>query len=100
MTTLQCHQVSRKDNQVKTVYLEELVDANLVTADTSARTKEDDRLVLSVKVKGCRLPCDLAFRMGRNLKSLTTAAWNDGLPEPKVGRPVVLNVIEVRHCAW
>lgn len=99
MITLQCHQVSKTDKQLKTVYLDELVDANLVTTDTPQRVKTDDFMVISVKVPKCRNVCDLAFRVGRNMKTLTTTAWNPGLEVPKPGRSVVLKVVGVRHCA-
>jgi hypothetical protein len=101
MTTLRCYQVSKLDKYIKTIYLEELADANLVTTDQCARMKVGDRVVLSVKAKGCKNPCDLVFRMNRNLSTLTTTAWNPLLGEPKVGNrdacadgePVVLKVL-------
>jgi len=60
-------------------------------------------VILAVKVKGCRNPCDLVFRMNRNGKTLTTTAWHPSLGEPVVGNrragvdeiPVVLQVVDV-----
>jgi hypothetical protein len=108
MTTLQCHQVSKSDKNIRTVYLAEVIDANLITTDTSQRMKVGDLLVFCVKVPRCRNTCDLAFRMNRNMKTLTTTAWNPGLTKPKVGnrasgrkgQPVVLKVVSARHCTF
>lgn len=99
MTTLQCHQVSKSDNSIRTLYFQEVIDANLITTDISQRVKVGDVLVVQTKVPRSRNACDLAFRMNPNMKTLTTTAWNPGLPKPKLNQPVVLKVVNVRHCA-
>lgn len=106
-TTLRCHRVSQKDAHIKTIYLEELEYANLLAKPQLARLQVGDRVVISAKVKRCPNPVDLAFRVNRNGKTLSTTAWHPALGEPECGhratrvqgQPVVLQVVDCQVCA-